>query len=96
MLLVISSHRPLNYSRLPDFIAGSLAQALQRAQVNELILLIGLIFVVAIVDIIMTGALPKWAILARSSFRSHANGVAPQTVWPPTASAIRPSTSSPR
>ena len=36
-------------------------EALQRAQVHELVLLIGLILVVAVVDIIMTGALPKYA-----------------------------------
>lgn len=82
MLLVISQFiAHFNYSRLPDFIAGSLAQALQRAEVHELVLLIGLIFVVAIVDIIMTGALPKWAILAPIFIPLFMRlDVAPQTV----------------
>lgn len=82
MLLVISQFIAyFNYSNLPDVIAGSLAQALERAQVGDIILLIGLIFVVAIVDIIMTGALPKWAILAPIFIPLFMRlGVAPQTV----------------
>lgn len=82
MLLVISQFiAHFNYSRLPDFIAGSLAQTLQRAQVHELVLLIGLILVVAVVDIIMTGALPKWAILAPIFIPLFMRlDVAPQTV----------------
>jgi aminobenzoyl-glutamate transport protein len=82
MLLVISQFIAyFNWSNLPDYIAGSLAQALQRAQVSELILLIGLILVVAVVDIIMTGALPKWAILAPIFIPLFMRlGVAPQTV----------------
>lgn len=82
MLLVISQFIAyFNYSNLPDVIAGSLAQALERAQVNELILLIGLILVVAVVDIIMTGALPKWAILAPIFIPLFMRlDVAPQTV----------------
>jgi aminobenzoyl-glutamate transport protein len=82
MLLVISQFIALfNWSNLPDVIAGSLAQALQRAQVNDIILLILLILVVALVDIIMTGALPKWAILAPIFIPLFMRlGVAPQTV----------------
>jgi aminobenzoyl-glutamate transport protein len=82
MLLVISQFIAyFNWSRLPDFIAGSLAQALQRAQVNDITLLILLILVVAVVDIIMTGALPKWAILAPIFIPLFMRlGVAPQTV----------------
>jgi aminobenzoyl-glutamate transport protein len=82
MLLVISQFiAHFNWSNLPQFIAGSLAQALQRAQVPELVLLIGLILVVAVVDIIMTGALPKWAILAPIFVPLFMQlGVAPQTV----------------
>jgi aminobenzoyl-glutamate transport protein len=82
MLLVISQFiNHFNWSNLPDVIAGSLAHALERAQVNELILLIGLILVVALIDIIMTGALPKWAILAPIFIPLFMRlGVAPQTV----------------
>jgi aminobenzoyl-glutamate transport protein len=82
MLLVISQFIAyFNFSRMPDVIAGSLAQALQRAQVSDIILLILLILVVAVVDIIMTGALPKWAILAPIFVPLFMRlGVAPQTV----------------
>lgn len=82
MLLVISQFIAyFNWSNLPDVIAGSLAQALQRAQVGDLVLLILLILVVAVVDIIMTGALPKWAILAPIFIPLFMRlGVAPQTV----------------
>jgi aminobenzoyl-glutamate transport protein len=82
MLLVISQFIALfNWSNLPDWIAGSLANFLQQAQVHELILLLGLIIVVAIIDLIMTGALPKWAILAPIFVPLFMRlGVAPQTV----------------
>jgi aminobenzoyl-glutamate transport protein len=82
MLLVISQFIAyFNWSNLPDFIAGSLAQALQRAQVNDIALLVLLILVVAVVDIIMTGALPNWAILAPIFIPLFMRlGVAPQTV----------------
>jgi aminobenzoyl-glutamate transport protein len=82
MLLVISQFIAyFNFSNLPDFIAGSLAQALQRASVPDIVLLILLILVVAVVDIIMTGALPKWAILAPIFIPLFMRlGIAPQTV----------------
>ena len=82
MLLVISQFIAyFNWSRLPDVIAGTLAQMLQRAQVHEFVLLILLILVVAVVDIIMTGALPKWAILAPIFVPLFMRlDVAPQTV----------------
>jgi aminobenzoyl-glutamate transport protein len=82
MLLVISQFiAHFNYSRLPDVIAGTLAQALERASVNDLILLVGLILVIAVIDIIMTGALPKWAILAPIFVPLFMRlGIAPQTV----------------
>jgi aminobenzoyl-glutamate transport protein len=82
MLLVISQFIAyFNYSNLPDVIAGTLAQALERANVNDLILLVGLILVIAVIDIIMTGALPKWAILAPIFIPLFMRlGVAPQTV----------------
>lgn len=82
MLLVISQFIAyFNYSNLPDVIAGSLAQLLQQAQVPTIVLLVGLIVVVAIIDIIMTGALPKWAILAPIFVPLFMRlGVEPQTV----------------
>jgi len=82
MLLVISQFIAyFNWSNLPDVIAGSLAQALQRASVPDIVLLILLILVIALVDIIMTGALPKWAILAPIFVPLFMRlGIAPQTV----------------
>ena len=56
MLLVISQFIAyFNYSNLPDVIAGTLAQALQRASVPDIVLLVWLILVIAVIDIIMTG-----------------------------------------
>jgi aminobenzoyl-glutamate transport protein len=82
MLLVISQFIAyFNFSNLPDVIAGSLAQALQRASVPDIVLLVLLILVIAVVDIIMTGALPKWAILAPIFIPLFMRlGIAPQTV----------------
>ena len=82
MLLVISQFIAyFNYSNLPDVIAGTLAQALQRASVPDIVLLILLILVIAVIDIIMTGALPKWAILAPIFVPLFMRlGIAPQTV----------------
>ena len=52
-----------------------------RADVNEVPLLIGFILVIALLDIIMPGALPKWAIFAPIFVPLFINlGVAPQTV----------------
>jgi aminobenzoyl-glutamate transport protein len=82
MLLVISQFiAHFNYSRLPDYIAGSLAQLLQQAQVHQLVLLIGFILVIVLLDLIMTGALPKWALFAPIFVPLFMRlGVAPQTV----------------
>jgi aminobenzoyl-glutamate transport protein len=82
MLLVISQFIAyFNFSNLPDVVAGSLAQALQQARVPDIVLLILLILVIALVDIIMVGALPKWAILAPIFIPLFMRlGVAPQTV----------------
>jgi aminobenzoyl-glutamate transport protein len=44
--------------------AISLAEVLQRANLDALWLLVGFIVVVIFLDLIMTGAVPKWAIFA--------------------------------
>ncbi len=82
ILLVISQFIAFfNFSRMPQVLAGWMADLLQRADVNEVILLIGFILVIALIDIIMTGSLPKWAIFAPIFVPLFANlGIAPQTV----------------
>jgi len=54
---------------------------LERANVNALVLLIGFILVIALLDIIIPGSLPKWAIFAPIFVPLFIQlGVAPQTV----------------
>jgi aminobenzoyl-glutamate transport protein len=53
-----------NYSNMGTILAVSLADALQDANIGPLWLLIGFIVVVAIVDLLITGAIAKWAIFA--------------------------------
>ena len=66
---------------MPNVIAGGLAHVLEQASVNEVVLLVGLILVIALLDIIMPAALPKWAIFAPIFVPLFMRlGVAPQTV----------------
>jgi aminobenzoyl-glutamate transport protein len=82
MLLIISQFIAyFNFSNMPNVIAGGMAHLLERANVNEVLLLIGFILVIALLDIIIPGALPKWAIFAPIFVPIFVNlGVAPQTV----------------
>jgi aminobenzoyl-glutamate transport protein len=82
MLLTISQFIALfNWTQLPPVIAGGMAHLLQRANVNEVVLLVGFILVIALLDIIMPGSLPKWAIFAPIFVPIFTQlGVAPQTV----------------
>jgi aminobenzoyl-glutamate transport protein len=82
MLLVISQFIAyFNFTNMPRVIAGGMAHLLERADVNEVILLVGFILVIALLDIIMPGSLPKWAIFAPIFVPLFINlGVAPQTV----------------
>jgi aminobenzoyl-glutamate transport protein len=58
-----------------------MAHLLERANVNEVLLLIGFILVICLLDIIIPGSLPKWAIFAPIFVPIFVNlGVAPQTV----------------
>ncbi len=52
------------YTNMGTVLALSLAQVLQSANVGALPLLIGFIVVVAMIDILITGAIAKWAIFA--------------------------------
>ncbi len=70
-----------NWSNLPDVIAGAMAQALESANVSAIVLLVAMILVICVLDIIMPGALPKWAIFAPIFVPLFMRlGIAPQTV----------------
>ncbi len=82
MLLIISQFIAFfNYTNMPQVIAGGLASVLERADVNDVLLLIGFILVIALLDIIMPGSMPKWAIFAPIFVPLFMRlGIAPQTV----------------
>ncbi|MFN8663181.1 MAG: AbgT family transporter [Thermomicrobiales bacterium] len=82
ILLLISQFIALfNWSNLPNIIAGGMAQALEQASVPPIMLLIGMILVVCVLDIIIPGVLPKWAIFAPIFVPLFMRlGIAPQTV----------------
>jgi aminobenzoyl-glutamate transport protein len=82
ILLLISQFIGLfNWSNLPNVIAGGMAHALESASVPPIVLLIGMILVICVLDIIMPGSLPKWAIFAPIFVPLFMRlGIAPQTV----------------
>lgn len=82
MLLMISQFIAyFNYTRMPTVAAIAMAEALERADIGALPLLVGMIVVVALLDIIIPGVVPKWAIFAPVFIPIFSRlGVAPQTV----------------
>ncbi len=65
MLLMISQFIAFfNYSNLPTVIAVNLAELLERANIGALPLLILMTLVIVLLDFIMPGSVPKWAIFA--------------------------------
>ncbi|MCX6520636.1 MAG: AbgT family transporter [Actinobacteria bacterium] len=82
MLLMISQFIAFfNYTNLPRVAAVEMAQLLERAGLGALPLLIGLILVIVLLDIIIPGVVPKWAIFAPVFIPIFDRlGVAPQTV----------------
>lgn len=82
MLLMISQFIAyFNWTNLPRVIAGSLAELLEQANIGAIPLLIGFVLVIVLLDIIMPGALPKWAIFAPIFVPLFMRlGVAPQTL----------------
>jgi aminobenzoyl-glutamate transport protein len=65
MLLMISQFIAFfNYSNLPTVIAVNLAELLERASIGALPLLILMTLVIVLLDFIMPGSVPKWAIFA--------------------------------
>jgi aminobenzoyl-glutamate transport protein len=81
MLLLISQFIAyFNYSNIPSVLAISLAELLETAGIPALPLLIGMIFVILLLDIIMPGLIPKWAIFAPIFIPLFVQlGVTPQT-----------------
>jgi aminobenzoyl-glutamate transport protein len=82
MLLIISQFiAHFNYTNLPTLIATGMADVLERADIGTLPLLIGMIIAIMILDIIIPGSLPKWAIFAPIFIPLFIQlDVAPQTV----------------
>jgi aminobenzoyl-glutamate transport protein len=65
LLLVISQFIAVfNYSNMATLAAVSLADTLKTMNLDALWLLIGFILVTFVLDVIITGAVPKWAIFA--------------------------------
>ena len=81
MLLIAQFITYLNYSNMSRLAATGLADALGHANIGALPLLIGFILLVFVIDIIMPGVIPKWAIIAPIFIPLFYNlGIAPQTV----------------
>jgi aminobenzoyl-glutamate transport protein len=65
MLFLISQFIAyFNYSNMPTVASVGMADLLERADIGAVWLLIGFILVIALLDIIIPGMLPKWAIFA--------------------------------
>jgi aminobenzoyl-glutamate transport protein len=82
MLLMIAQFIAyFNFTNMPTVLAISMAEVLERANIGALPLLLGLILVVVILNIIIPGVVPKWAIFAPVFIPIFFRlGVAPQTV----------------
>jgi aminobenzoyl-glutamate transport protein len=65
LLLVISQFvAQFNYTNMATVAAVKMGDVLEQANIAPLWLLVGFVGVVAVLDLIMTGAIPKWAIFA--------------------------------
>lgn len=82
MLLIISQFIALfNWTNMPRVAAVEMAHLLERSGFGALPLLIGFILVILLLDIIIPGVVPKWAIFAPVFVPIFTRlGVAPQTV----------------
>jgi aminobenzoyl-glutamate transport protein len=70
-----------NYSNMPRVIAISMAGILEQANIGAVPLLVGLILVIMLLNFIIPGIMPKWAIFAPVFIPLFVQlGVAPQTV----------------
>ncbi|HEX6510309.1 MAG TPA: AbgT family transporter [Chloroflexota bacterium] len=82
MLLMIAQFIAyFNYSNLPRVVAIGLADLLEKASIPALLLLLGFILVILLLDFIIPGVIPKWAIFAPVFIPVFTRlGVAPQTL----------------
>jgi len=82
MLLMIAQFIAyFNFSNMPSVIAVTLANWLEQANIGAVPLLIGFIIVIMLLDIIIPGSMPKWAIFAPIFVPLFMRlGTAPQTV----------------
>jgi aminobenzoyl-glutamate transport protein len=82
MLLMISQFIAFfNFSNMPTVLAVSMAGLLEQANVGALPLLLGMIIVIILLNLIIPGVVPKWAIFAPVFIPIFIRlNVAPQTV----------------
>lgn len=82
MLLMIAQFIAFfNYTNLPRVAAVEMAGVLERSGFGALPLLVGMILVIVLLNLIIPGVVPKWAIFAPVFIPIFARlGVAPQTV----------------
>lgn len=82
MLLMIAQFIAyFNFSNMPNVIAITLAGWLEQANIGAVPLLVGFIVVIMVLDIIIPGSMPKWAIFAPIFVPLFIRlGTAPQTV----------------
>jgi aminobenzoyl-glutamate transport protein len=82
MLFLISQFIAyFNYSEMPTVASVAMADLLEAAHIGPVWLLIGFILIIALLDIIVPGLLPKWAIFAPVFIPLFIRlGVAPQTL----------------
>jgi len=70
-----------NFTNMPRVAAVAMADMLERANIGAVPLLIGFILVIVVLDLIIPGVVPKWAIFAPVFIPIFFRlGVAPQTV----------------
>ncbi len=80
-LLIAQFIAYFNYSNIAEVLAVKLGDVLERINVGDVWLLIGVIIITAIVNLIIPQAIAKWALLAPIFIPLFARlGVAPQTV----------------
>lgn len=81
MLLIAQFIAFFNYSNISNVVATQLADLLGHADIGALPLLVGFIVLVVVIDMIMPGVIPKWAIMAPIFIPLFYNlGIAPQTL----------------
>jgi aminobenzoyl-glutamate transport protein len=82
LLLIIAQFIALfNYTNIATVLAVILADALEAAQLGPIPLLVGFVIVTALLDIIIPGVIPKWAIFAPIFIPLFLRlDIAPQTV----------------